>query len=426
MTIHKLTARFIETAKDGLHSDGGNLYLKVSNGGKGRSWIFQYKSRKDGRAKNMGLGSAATVPLAMAREKAQAQHRLLDEGKDPLEERNNERLERDIKTGVAVTVRDLTEKYYKTKIANKSRNYRKSAARFFDHIDKTIGDIPVTRVTPAVICDRAELGKLWVEKHPTAIQLLTHLKRMFSMAMAERTISANPAAFRDNLQHLLPDHRHKVTHRASLPYEDLPKFMADLRRYEDRSDRKTGHTTVAYAVEFAVLTGARVSEVCEAQWKEIEGNVWTIPIEHLKTGYIHEKPLRRPITPSMKAVLTAMERRHPNHSRDDLIFPSVMKGAINIGTLGRFVRETMRWPIKITAHGFRTTLNDWRRAKQCYRDELWDVQVDHLPKGKVRQAYTDDDLLPQRRKMMEAYHAYASRPEPCSDNVVNLQKAKKA
>jgi len=31
--------------------------------------------------------------------------------------------------------------------------------------------------------------------------------------------------------------------------------MADLRRYEDRSGRKKGHTTVAYAVEFAVLTG---------------------------------------------------------------------------------------------------------------------------------------------------------------------------
>src|SRR6516225_11862019 len=146
MAIHKLTARFVETAKDGLHADGGNLYLQVSNGGKGRSWIFQYKSRKDGRSKNMGLGSAATVPLAAARAKAQAQHRLLDEGKDPLEERKAKRLERDIKAGVAVTVRELAEKYYKTKIVKKSRNYRKGAARFFDHIDKTIGEIPVVMV----------------------------------------------------------------------------------------------------------------------------------------------------------------------------------------------------------------------------------------------------------------------------------------
>jgi len=177
----------------------------------------------------MGLGSAATVPLTAARAKAQVQHRLLDEGQDPLEERKAKRLERDIQAGVAVSVRELAEKYYKAKIAKKSRNYRKSAARFFDHIDKTIGEMPVVMVTPSVICDQAELSKWWVEKYPAAIQLLTHLKRMFSMAMAERTITVNPAAFKDNLEHLLPDYVHKVKHRASLHHKDLPKFMADLR-----------------------------------------------------------------------------------------------------------------------------------------------------------------------------------------------------
>src|SRR5215471_4398140 len=134
MSIHNLKARFVETAKDGLHSDGGNLYLKVSNGGKGRSWIFQYKSRKDGRNKNMGLGSAATVPLAMARQKAQAQHQLLDEGKDPLEERANERLKHDISVGAAVTVNDIVNKFSERKIENKSQNYRKSAKRFLNGI----------------------------------------------------------------------------------------------------------------------------------------------------------------------------------------------------------------------------------------------------------------------------------------------------
>src|SRR6516225_4865653 len=185
MAIHKLTARFVETAKDGLHADGGNLYLQVSNGGKGRSWIFQYKSRKDGRSKNMGLGSAATVPLAVAREKAQAQHRLLDEGKDPLEDRENKRLERDIRVGVAVTVNDILDKYYEAKIAKKSRNYRKSAARFLDRIRDTIGEMPVATVTTTVIRDKVGLGKLWDERRPSAIQLHSHLKRIFSMAKVE-------------------------------------------------------------------------------------------------------------------------------------------------------------------------------------------------------------------------------------------------
>jgi hypothetical protein len=148
MAIEILTARFVErVTKDGLHSDGGNLYLQVSGRGKAKSWIFLYTSRKDGRKKSMGLGGASTVSLAMARKKAQACHELLDEGTDPLEERKNKRLERDIKAGVAVTVNDILDKYYELKVRPQSLNYRKSARRYLDRIRNTIGDVPIKMVT---------------------------------------------------------------------------------------------------------------------------------------------------------------------------------------------------------------------------------------------------------------------------------------
>ena len=63
----KLTARKVKTAKPGKYSDGGNLYLIVSKTG-ARKWVLRFTWR--GRAKEMGLGSAASVPLADAREKA--------------------------------------------------------------------------------------------------------------------------------------------------------------------------------------------------------------------------------------------------------------------------------------------------------------------------------------------------------------------
>ena len=100
-----------------------------------------------------------------------------------------------------------------------------------------------------------------------------------------------------------------------------------------------------------------------------------------------------------------------------------MGGKIHESTLGNFVREMMRWPIKVTAHGFRATFTDWARANE-YPPDWIDAQLDHLPQGKMRQAYIRDDLLPERRKMMEAYDAYASRPEPHADNVVTLRKVK--
>lgn len=47
-----------------------------------RSWIFVYV--REGRRREMDLGSAATVSLADARRKAEALRRQLAEGIDPL------------------------------------------------------------------------------------------------------------------------------------------------------------------------------------------------------------------------------------------------------------------------------------------------------------------------------------------------------
>ena len=62
-----LTARAVETAKEpGRYSDGNGLYLTV-RAGRSKQWIFMY--RRDGKLKEMGLGSPLKgVTLAKARD----------------------------------------------------------------------------------------------------------------------------------------------------------------------------------------------------------------------------------------------------------------------------------------------------------------------------------------------------------------------
>jgi Arm DNA-binding domain len=50
----------------GMHSDGGGLYLQVSDTG-ARSWIFRYS--RNGKAHYHGLGPLQTISLAQARER---------------------------------------------------------------------------------------------------------------------------------------------------------------------------------------------------------------------------------------------------------------------------------------------------------------------------------------------------------------------
>src|SRR2546430_10150408 len=68
--VKKLSASAEATiAKPGRHSDGDGLYLNVTRSG-ARSWLFMWK--KDGRRREIGLGSAGSVSLARARELASA------------------------------------------------------------------------------------------------------------------------------------------------------------------------------------------------------------------------------------------------------------------------------------------------------------------------------------------------------------------
>src|SRR3984957_17175571 len=83
----KLTARKVETAKPGKYSDGGNLYLIVSHTGT-RKWVLRFTWR--GRAKEMGLGSAASVTLADARERAANARSKIARGFNPIDERKRD------------------------------------------------------------------------------------------------------------------------------------------------------------------------------------------------------------------------------------------------------------------------------------------------------------------------------------------------
>jgi hypothetical protein len=84
--LKRLTARTVATMKMlGRHADGGNLYLTISKTGAGvsRRWTFLFSL--NGRQREAGFGSAATVTLAEARERAAGYRSMLAKGIDPLD-----------------------------------------------------------------------------------------------------------------------------------------------------------------------------------------------------------------------------------------------------------------------------------------------------------------------------------------------------
>src|SRR5262249_35197574 len=84
----RLTARFVQRAPIGWHCDGRGFYLQCTAGADGtvcKSWVYRFVI--NGRQRYMGLGAAADIGLAQAREKAADARRLRLEGTDPIEVR---------------------------------------------------------------------------------------------------------------------------------------------------------------------------------------------------------------------------------------------------------------------------------------------------------------------------------------------------
>ena len=93
--MHRLSVRAVQNQiEPGYYPDGAGLYLQVKASAKSsrvsQSWLFRYNHHQ--RPTWMGLGSVRDIKLADARMRAAECRRLLALGKDPIAERDGDRV----------------------------------------------------------------------------------------------------------------------------------------------------------------------------------------------------------------------------------------------------------------------------------------------------------------------------------------------
>lgn len=390
-----LTARKVETAKPGKHSDGGNLYLIVSPTGS-RKWVLRFTWR--GKAKEMGLGSATAVPLADAREKAAEARRKVAQGLNPIDERKRDY---GIPTfgAMADTVCDA--------LAAGFRN-EKHKAQWKMTLTTYAGPLrplPVDTVgTDDVL---AVLKPIWQQKPETASRVRGRIEKVLDAAKAKGLRHGeNPARWRGHLDHLLPKPSKLARgHHAAMPYEGVSAFLGDLRARE---------ATAAAALEFCILTAARSGEVLGALWSEIDlgKRLWTVPAGRMKAGREH----RVPLSGRTVAILERMAKVQTS----DFVFP----GQKAKKPLSNMALEMMLRRMKIedaTVHGFRSSFRDWAGNESSFPREVVETAMAHVIGDKAEQAYRRGDALDKRRKLMEAWASYCTRG--ATTNVAHLRRA---
>jgi integrase len=428
MPIHKLHQSKLWEYPDGMHSDGNNLYLQVRGGS--RCWI--YRSNKC----QIGLGSLRFVTLDEARAKAVEILKQEWAGKNPKAEREDAELDQKIKAGRVKTVEEAWNKFFEVQFARKA-SHNKVQLRVQKHVLAKIGGMPIEKVDANIILEDSGVGllKLWKEKNTTAKQVRSHLMGMFEFAITRKWCDENPAILKKALPESSEVHI-EVNHPA-VPYQNMPRFMAKLLAYEDPGTNQLGHTVSALLIRFLALAAVRLGEVVQATWEEIDLGtmIWDVPWQHLKEGRNHRRNRPVPITPQTAAVLEEMLRRPVDHSPKAPAFPSPYGGPYDPSSISRFMRDSLKWDEKVLCndgvmrlpvlHGFRRTFNNWARVNNFHKD-LRDIQLDHKIGTKVDQAYFDEQLFEDRRKMMTAYNDYIIPPTPAvGANITPIGEARK-
>lgn len=403
----RLTAVAVKAAlaNPGTYSDGDGLILKVDKRG-GAYWLCRLQ--RDGKRRDIGVGSAKLLTLADARDEASKLRRAIKvEKRDILAERKNE-------AAAKVTFREAAKIYHEQNESGWRSNIyaRQWLASLENYAFPKLGELPTGGITTADII--AVLTPIWQEIPETARQVRNRICTVLDFAHAKGWRSSEAPSGNGSLKagRGLPRQVKERENRKAMPYVAVPAFITMLRR-------KPSYGRLA--LELLVLTGVRSQEVRLATWTEFdfEGRLWTIPSDHMKRGKAHMVPL------SDAALEVLAKAKALKLAGTDFVFPGVDGKRLSDMTLLKVLRD-MSEPFHV--HGFRSALTDWA-ANEGFPDAVVEAALAHKTPDAVQAAYRRTTYLGTtqqpgaRVQLMDAWGCFCANGPASGGKVVSIRKS---
>jgi integrase len=318
-------------------------------------------------------------------------------GKDPITEREASRAEASLVAAKTMSFDECAIAYIAAHRAG-WRNIKHSSQwtnTVATYCSPVFGKLPVQLVDVGLVMKAIE--PVWATKPETAGRVRGRIERILDWAKVRGYRDGdNPARWRGHLDHLLPARGKvsRVKHHAALPYAQLPAFMVQL---------KVRDAVAARALEFAILTAARTSEVLGAKWSEIDldARVWIIAAERMKAGREHRVPLADRAIQVIRDMETSKQNDH--------IFYGDRRPTLSNMSLLMLLRRMGR--NDITSHGFRSTFRDWVAEQTDCPSAVAEMALAHSIGNAVEAAYRRGDLFEKRRVLMSRWAAYCTKPQ---------------
>jgi integrase len=362
-------------------SDGDGLYLLIETAGS-KLWRFRY--RFAGKEKMISFGAFPAVTLASARSKREEAKRLLADGKDPSEQKREDKLAAEL--AARNTFGAVAEEHLQ--VLTESHSAPKTLAKNNWLLRDLAGSLwkrPIAEITSAEIL--AILKK--VEKsgrRETAKRLRGAISTVFCLAVATLRAPTDPTyPLRKALAPPVVRHRPAITDEAK-----LGACMVALDEYD-------GWPTLRDAMHFMILTMARPVEVrkmrrSEVNWPQAK---WIVPAERMKMRRPHDVPLS-------KQALAVLRRVWDLSDGSGLVFPSIRSAVkpLSENAMNSALRRMGYTKEEVCAHGFRTSASTILNQRGYDKDVI-EKALSHEDEDEVRATYNRSEYWPQRVKLLQ-------------------------
>jgi len=391
----------------GRHAVGGvpGLLLVVKESG-AKSWIL--RTVVGNRRRNIGLGGYPEVTLVRAREKAREAREMIEQGKDPVEEKQAMKRALAKQSKEKGMTFEVAARLCFEKKAPEFRN-AKHAHDWFSSVERyaisVMGSTPVGEIELQDVL--AVLKPIWQDKTETATRLRQRMENILNWA----TVSGyregdNPARWKGHLDAILPKPTRikNSKHFPALSWHEIGGFMNRLRKCNG---------SVPRCLEFLILTACRSGEARSAVWDEIdfESKTWTIPGGRMKAGKEHRVPLASDVIDLLQGL--------PRFEGSPYLFPSSKGGPLSDMALSMFCR---RMEIESVPHGFRSTFRDWCAESTNFPREVAEMALAHSIGNGVEAAYRRGELLDKRRHLMDSWAKFCNMRED-SEGIIPISRA---
>ena len=423
--IERLTALEVKRAGPGVHSDGGNLYLRVSVDAAGkikRQWTFRFVSpvhrviaadgteTPNGVRREAGIGSAEKVSLLAARQIAARFRDEIAQKRDPLDGEAQLKAARRAKVQAEDGARKAEQSRERNTLRRVCRSYHervvepsrteKHAAQWINSIEQhvpekllnaAVEEIEATDLLDALLAIRTEVPE-------TARRIAQRIGLVLADAKLRKLIPNNPHAdIRHALRETKRDRLKVKTNFAALPFAEMPDFMKRLRAAEGMA---------ALALEVTILCASRTSETLEATWEEmdLDKRVWTIPASRMKANEQHVVFMPKRAVDVLKETKKLGSKYcfpspvNPDQALSNMAMLNVLK---RLGLQGR-----------TTTHGFRSSFSTWayevaqRSRPDIARQDVIEAALAHQEANRIKAAYSRSRFDDDRKELLALWSTY--------------------